>query len=59
MKNSIQCKLKLDKLTCRDLELIGKMAIKRHPFFSDASVKRTPTTQKVAGSVPGECDLGM
>jgi hypothetical protein len=45
--------------TCREIELSGKMATKRHSFFSDASVKRTPNTEKVAGMIPGESDFGM
>jgi hypothetical protein len=43
----------------RGLELSGTMAIKRHPFFSDTSVKRARNTLKVAGSILGESDLGM
>jgi hypothetical protein len=44
---------------CRDLELRRKIATKRHPFFSDASRKRMPSTKKVAGSKLIESDLGM
>jgi hypothetical protein len=33
---------------CRELELSGKIASEQHPFFPDASVKRTPNTKKVA-----------
>jgi hypothetical protein len=35
------------------------MATEQHPFFSDASVKRTANTQKVAGMIPCESDLDM
>jgi hypothetical protein len=44
---------------CREYELSGMMATWRHPFFPGVPVKRTPNTRKVAGSKPGESDLGM
>jgi hypothetical protein len=46
-------------IMCRELELNGKMASNRYSFLFGAPVKRTPYTQKLAGSKPGESDLDI
>jgi hypothetical protein len=47
------------KGSCRDQELSGMMATWRHAFFSGASIMRTPSKRKVAGSIPCESDIGI